>query len=90
MTDTDIKKLPLKEVLIDSWKYCTTHGKVALLLTAIVYAVGALALFSWKHILFWPIMLAVYVLWGMYFRFYFKREPYFDYKVLFDSLVPST
>ena len=35
-------------------------------------------------------MLAIYVLWGMYFRFYFNRKPYFDYKVLFNSLVPST
>ena len=90
MAESDIKKLPLKEVLVDSWKYCATHGKVAFLLNAIVYAIGALALFSWKHILFWPIMLAVYVLWGMYFRFYFNRRPYFDYKVLFNSLVPST
>ena len=90
MAERDIKKLPLKEVLVDSWKYCATHGKVAFLLNAIVYVIGALALFSWKHILFWPIMLAVYVLWGMYFRFYFNRRPYFDYKVLFNSLVPST
>lgn len=90
MADNDIKKLPLKEVLVDSWKYCTTHSKVAFVLTAIVYVVGALALFSWKNILFWPIMLSIYVLWGMYFRFYFNRKPYFDYKVLFNSLVPST
>ena len=33
MNDTDIKKLPLKEVLVDSWKYCTTHGKIAFLLS---------------------------------------------------------
>lgn len=90
MTESDIKKLPLKEVLTDTWKHCLQHKKIALMLTAIVYAVGALALFSWKHILFWPIMLAVYVLWGMYFRFYFDRKPYFDFKVLFNSLVPST
>ena len=90
MTESDIKKLPLKEVLSDTWKHCLQHKKIALILTAIVYAVGALALFSWKHILFWPIMLAVYVLWGMYFRFYFDRKPYFDFKVLFNSLVPST
>ncbi|MBE6468219.1 MAG: hypothetical protein E7004_06500 [Alphaproteobacteria bacterium] len=90
MTESDIKKLPLKEVLTDTWKHCLQHKKIALILTAIVYAVGALALFSWKHILFWPIMLAVYVLWGMYFRFYFDRKPYFDFKVLFNSLVPST
>ena len=90
MTESDIKKLPLKEVLTDTWKHCLQHKKIALILTAIVYAVGALALFSWKHILFWPIMLAIYVLWGMYFRFYFDRKPYFDFKVLFNSLVPST
>ena len=90
MAEIDIKKLPLKEILSESWSYCITHGKTALYLTAIVYAVGSLALFSWKHILFWPIILAVYVLWGMYFRFYFNRKPYFDYKVLFNSLVPST
>ena len=90
MTENDIKKLPLKETLGEAWQHCMNNKKIALLLTAVVYLVGALALFSWKHILFWPIMLAIYVLWGMYFRFYFKRTPYFDYKVLFNSLVPST
>lgn len=90
MIENDIKKLPLTEVLSDSWRYCISHGKAAFILTVIVYVVGALALFSWKHILFWPIMLVIYILWGMYFRFYFNRRPYFDYKVLFNSLVPST
>ena len=90
MAETDIKKLPLSEILLDSWKYCIAYKKIALVLTVIVYAVGALALFSWKHICFLPIMLAVYVLWGMCFRFYFNRRPYFDYKVFFNSLIPST
>ena len=90
MTENDINKLPLREILSESLTYCIANKKVALMLTAIVYVVGALALFSWKHILFWPIMLAVYVLWGMYFRLYFNRKPYFDFKVLFNSLVPST
>ena len=90
MIENDIKKLPLKDVLSEAWLHCASNKKIALFLTAIVYVVGALAVFSWKHILFWPIMLAIYVLWGMYFRFYFKRQPYFDCKVLFNSLVPST
>lgn len=90
MTENDVKKLPLKEVLSEAWHYCISHGKMAFVLTAIVYVVGALALFSWKSICFWPIMLVVYVLWGMYFRFYFNRKPYFDCKILFNSLVPST
>ncbi len=90
MIENDIKKLPLKEVLVDSWKYCATHGKVALMLTAIVYVIGALALFSWKTFFFWLVLVLMYVLWGMFFRYYLKRKPYFDLEAFFYSLVPST
>ena len=39
---------------------------------------------------FWPILVLIYILWGMSFRYYLGRTPYFEVKSLFNSLIPST
>ena len=90
MVETIVKKLPLKNVLIDSWEYCVKNTKQTLLLAVVAYVVSALALFCWKSFFIWPVLVLMYVLWGMFFRYYLKRKPYFDIKSLFYSLVPST
>lgn len=90
MAGNDIKKLPLKNILIQSWDYCRLNWKMSAIFVAIAYAAGALALFSWKSFAFWPILFLIYVLWGAFFRYYMNRKPYFDWSALFNSLVPST
>ncbi len=90
MAEKNIKKLPLFKIMNEAAKYCSADVLHFLMFCIVAYLVGALALFSWKSILFWPVLLVMYVLWGGFFRYYLKRKPYFDWKSLLYSLVPST
>lgn len=90
MAEMTIRKLPLKNILQDAWQYGVTNLKVNLLFAAVAYIVGALALFSWKSWFFLPVLILIYVLWGVSFRYYLKRRPYFGWTALFNSLIPST
>ena len=90
MAESNIKKLPLNKILADAGKYCCDNSKFVIASTVIAYVTGALALFSWKTLYFWPILVLIYVLWGTFFRYYLNRRPYFDWSALFNSLVPST
>lgn len=90
MAESTIKKLPLQKVLADSYDYCRNNWKMCLIFTFAAYLIGVLALFSWKSLFFWPILVLMYVLWGAFFRYYLGRRPYFEGRVLFNSLIPST
>ena len=90
MTEGNIKKLPLKDTLVASWQYCLASWKHILFFVGVAYLVSAIALFSWKTFFFWPVLVLMYVLWGMFFRYYLGRKPYFDWRALFYSMVPST
>lgn len=90
MIESNIRKLPLKDILVASWQYCLDSWQRTSFFVAVAYFVSAMALFSWKSFFFWPILFLMYILWGMFFRYYLKRKPYFDFKAFFYSLVPST
>ncbi len=90
MVDDTVKKLPLLKILVSSWQYCREKAKTMALFTLVAYVVGAMALFSWKSLFFWPVLILMYVLWGGFFRYYLQRRPYFDLGALFNSLIPST
>ena len=90
MTESSIKKLPLKNILAESMHYCTANGKMCFGFAVVAYVAGALALFSWKSFAFWPVLFLIYVLWGAFFRYYMDKRPYFDRNALFNSLIPST
>lgn len=90
MSEKDIKKLPLKHILLEAWQYCKTNARVNVLLVVVAYIVGVAALSSWKSVFFWPLLVIIYGLWGTYFRYYFGRKPVFDMIALANSLVPST
>ena len=90
MANEIIKKLPLKDILSLANQYIKINWQKSVLFTLIAYLVMAIALFSWKSIFFWFVLLLMYVLWGMFFRYYLGRKPYFEWKSLVNSTVPST
>ena len=90
MAEANIKKLPLKSILISSLRYCLGDRKKSLSFTCIAYVLGILALLSWKSLLFWPVLFLIYVAWGTFFRYYLNRKPYIDWRALLNSMVPST
>ena len=90
MSGMSVKKLPLKQILHDAWWYCVENWRISLKFSVIAYIVGALALWSWKSLFFWPVLFVVYILWGACLRYYLRRRPYFDWNALLNSLIPST
>lgn len=90
MAEANIKKLPLKNILISSLRYCLDDRKKSLFFTCIAYVLGILALLSWKSLLFWPVLFLIYVAWGTFFRYYFNKKPYINWHSLLNSMVPST
>ena len=90
MAENNIKKLPLKNILEQAFYSLRDDVKMNGLFILIAYVIGAAAVGSWKSLLFWPILFIAYVLWGGSFRYYLKRRPLFDYRALFNSLIPST
>ncbi len=90
MAEANIKKLPLKSILISSLRYCLDDRKKSLSFTCIAYVLGILALLSWKSLLFWPVLFLIYVAWGTFFRYYFNKKPYINWHSLLNSMVPST
>lgn len=83
-------KLPLAEIMRNSWSYCNHNPKAVALFAGLNYLVCAAAFFEWKTFWLWLILTAMYVLWGAFFRYYFNRKPYLLLRPLFVSLVPST
>ena len=90
MAEANIKKLPLKNILVSSLRYCLDDRKKSLFFTCIAYVLGILALLSWKSLLFWPVLFLMYVAWGTFFRYYFNKKPYINWHSLLNSMVPST
>lgn len=90
MAENANNKLPLTEVLAGAWRYCSTHPKASGIFAVLNYIVCAGAFYSWKTIWFWPVLAAMYVLWGALFRYYFRRQPYVAAGPLFASMVPSS
>lgn len=83
-------KLPLAEIMRNSWSYCNHNPKAVALFAGLNYLVCAAAFYGWKTFWLWLILIAMYVLWGAFFRYYFNRKPYLLLRPLFVSLVPST
>ena len=85
-----MKKLLLKNLFEDSKSFCLADLKQFGAFAVIAYVFGVLTVACWDTLLLWPILALLYVVWGMFFRFYFNRKPYFVAKVFFQSLVPSS
>ena len=85
-----VQKLPLFRILKDSAVYCINNVRFCGMFGLIFYILGAGAVMSWQSWLFLPLMVLLYIAWGVFFRIYFERRPYFKWKSLFGSLLPST
>ena len=90
MSKETYRKLPLNAILSSANNYCRSNWQKSILYIVVTYGITAIALFTWKSILFWFVLLLTYVLWGMFFRYYLGRKPYFDCKSLINSMIPST
>ena len=85
-----MNKLPLADIFRDSYLYCIENCKFFGLASLSALVLFILGFYTWSTILFIPVAIICYVVWGMFFRIFFERTPYFQTKALFNSLVPST
>ena len=90
MTDISVKKMPIAGILKGSFAYFQNNFPLMALFSLVAYALAVAAFYSWKTVLFLPLMVVVYVLWSAFFRFYFQRRPYFFLRPIMYSMVPST
>lgn len=90
INEESIKKLPIVEVLKDSWQYCESNFKVMLLFALINYMMLVAGFYTWKTVIFLPLVLMMYVFWSFFFRYYFDRKPYLLVKPILSSMVPSS
>ncbi len=92
MTETkqQIRKLPVFDILKNSWRYCAENPKTVLLFTLLNYLIMAGCFYTWKSVVLFPLLLVAYVFWSYFFRMYYKRKPYLQLSPIFYSMVPST
>lgn len=88
--EESIKKLPIGEILKKSGHYFEQNLKIMLVFTLLNYVVLTAGFYSWKTALIWPLLISGYVFWSFFFRYYFKRKPYLQWRPLVDSMIPST
>ncbi len=89
----DIKEISLKGLLAESFSYMRENCRAMMLFTLlhIVFLVAGFELTDgWADVFFLPWLVAYYLFWCFFFRFYFKRKPYLATWKLVDTLVPST
>lgn len=84
------KKLPLLSIFKRANIYCLNNWRLALVFSLIFYVIGAGTVWGWQSWILWPLMVLMYIVWGSFFRVYFNRKPFLNWKLLFNSLVPST
>ncbi len=83
-------RLPLAEIMDRSSREIMQNLRVWGLAALINWPIMWAGVAAWKTIFFFPILLAAYVFWCVFFRYYFKRKPYFDFAVILHSTVPSS
>ena len=86
----NIKKLPVADILKSALRYCGDNLAVMSWFTFFNGVMTVAGYYIWKTPFIWLLLAAMYVFWVYFFRFYFKRRPYFDVQSLLYSLVPST
>jgi len=90
MNKLEIKKIGLKLILNSALEYCNKNPKVAVSFVVLNYLLCSAMVYSWKTFWLWLLAVMMYVLWGGLFRYYFERKPYFDIRIMFYSMIPST
>ncbi len=92
MSGDTLKKLSLSKAFFLAWGYLINNWKPMLgfsLVNCALTAVGVYVLGGTQHPLFLLLLVVMYLFWGCFFRFYFKKKPYLEVKPFVRSLVPS-
>ena len=90
MEQNAIKKLPLAQMFVSTNQSVREYIKPVILFSVVNFFILLACVYSWKTIIFLPLLVIGYVFWCYFFRYYFRRYPYFDGRIIFQSTVSST
>lgn len=93
MESEDIEqKLKVGKILQESVEYFKTKWLEMALFSGANLLIALATLFvveSWQDPDIWPVLIVYYLFWSFFFRFYFEKKPYLQFKPLLNSLTPS-
>ena len=90
MEQKNIKSLPVLYILSQSLQYMQSKLLPMFWFSLLNYACIILGVHTWRTSAFFVVLLGAYILWSFFFRYYFKKKPYFEIKSMTASLSPST
>ena len=90
MKNGKIKKLPVFTILGDSFHYFNSKPLAMLIFSILNYISVVLGAYTWRTAAFFVVLIFAYALWSYFFRFYFGKKPYLEFKSMTSSLAPST
>ena len=85
------RRISAEKVLRDALGYVRRQWKAMLLFTAAAWGLTLLSIKAGgiEGYGFWPVLVALYLLERVFFRFYFAKRPYLQWRPIAVSLIPS-
>lgn len=85
------RRISAEKVLRDALGYVRRQWKAMLLFTAAAWGLTLLSIKAGgiEGYGFWPVLVALYLLESVFFRFYFAKRPYLQWRPIAVSLIPS-
>ena len=90
MKNEKAKQLPVFLILKNSLEDLSSRLSYMLIFSILTYISVLLGVYTWRSISFFAVLIFAYALWSYFFRFYFDKKPYLEFKSMTSSLSPST
>lgn len=84
------KYLPVFHILCSSGAYFKSKLIAMTVFSLLNYVSILLGVYTWRTAAFFVVLIFAYALWSYFFRFYFDKKPYLEFKSMTSSLSPST
>ena len=84
------KYLPVFHILCSSAAYFKSKLTAMSIFSLLNYISVVLGVYTWRTAAFFVVLIFAYALWSYFFRFYFDKKPYLEFKSMTSSLSPST
>ena len=83
------KSLPVSGILTESSRYMLKHPKHMAVFGILNFIIILFGFYTWQQPAFFLVLIAAYMFWGYFFRWYFDKKPYLQTKPIVSSLTPS-
>ncbi len=84
------KYLPVFHILGSSLAYFKAKLLPMSIFCILNYISVILGVYTWRKLSFFVVLIFAYGLWSYFFRYYFNKKPYLEFRSMTSSLSPST